>query len=102
MYERWPTGFGSSSSRPGSTMARRRRLSTYTNRTLRVFMHPRHQIEQASTTEGLPISPSMGPALQREGLNVPAAEAGVVGSRTVLLSLIAIAVAIVAACIAQI
>jgi len=57
-----------------------------------------HQIEQASTTEGLPVAISMGPALAQ--VNVPA-ESSLVDARVVLISLLSIGLAVVAACIAQ-
>ena len=56
-------------------------------------------VEDASTTEGLPISPSMGPALSKAG--VPA-RSTLVDARVVWLSIISIALAVMAACIAEI
>src|SRR5690349_19417541 len=58
-----------------------------------------HEIERASTTAGLPVSPSMGPAL--ESADVPAPSGLVVDSRTVLLCLISVTVALAAALVAQ-
>src|SRR3954469_14085660 len=60
---------------------------------------PEHEIERASTTDGLPISPSLGPTL--EAAAVPA-QASLVDARVVLLSAVSIAVAIAAAFVAQI
>ncbi len=58
------------------------------------------QIERASTTEGLPVSPSLGPTLQQASLRAPV-EVAEVGSRVVGISAVSIALAVVAACVAQ-
>lgn len=57
-----------------------------------------HNVRNASTTEGLPVSISIAPTLQK--LNVPA-ESSLVDGRIVLISLICIALAVAAALIAQ-
>src|SRR5689334_11049180 len=57
-----------------------------------------HQVERASTTEGLPVSPSLGPAL--EAADVPS-RTGLVDSRTILMCLICVTVALAAALVAQ-
>jgi H+/Cl- antiporter ClcA len=57
-----------------------------------------HQIERASTTGGLPVAVSMGPALAQA--NVPA-ESSLVDARVVLISLLSIGLAVVAAVVAQ-
>ncbi len=56
-----------------------------------------HPIEEASTTEGLPVAPGMGPALA--AVQAPHEEV-TVGARVVLVSAIAIAIALAAAVIA--
>src|SRR3954469_2986472 len=56
-------------------------------------------VESAATTEGLPVSPSLGPALEQT--SVPG-QASLVDGRVVLISLVSIGLAIAAACIAQI
>jgi H+/Cl- antiporter ClcA/CBS domain-containing protein len=55
-------------------------------------------VERASTTEGLPVSPSLGPTL--DAAAVPA-QSSLVDRRVVLISLISIGLAAAAACIAQ-
>jgi hypothetical protein len=62
-------------------------------------MNDKPNVESAATTEGLPVSPSMGPALEQSDMP---AQAALVGGRVVLISLISIVLAIAAACIAQI
>jgi H+/Cl- antiporter ClcA/CBS domain-containing protein len=59
---------------------------------------PTHQVEQATTRGGLPVSPSMGPVVQRTGLpdNVP-----LVDRRVLLISVLSVAVAVAAAIIAE-
>ena len=57
-----------------------------------------HEVERASTTEGLPVSPSMGPAL--EAADVPV-RSGLVDRRTVLLCLLSVVLASAAAVAAQ-
>ena len=57
-----------------------------------------HQVEKASTTPGLPISPSLGPALERA--DVPA-EPLLVDRRVVLISFLSILLALAATLIAQ-
>src|SRR5690349_25170539 len=59
----------------------------------------RGDLEAATTTEGLPVSPSMGPALL--DAQVPA-RTTLVDSRVVFISVVSIALAIAAACIAEI
>src|SRR3954471_3161671 len=56
-------------------------------------------VESAATTEGLPVSPSLGPALEQTA--VPG-QASLVDGRVVLISVVSIVLAIAAACIAQI
>ena len=58
-----------------------------------------HDIEEASTTEGLPVAVSLGPALQQS--DVPG-ESSLVDRRVIMVCGICIILAIVAACIAQI
>ncbi|HUJ00351.1 MAG TPA: chloride channel protein, partial [Usitatibacter sp.] len=58
-----------------------------------------HPIEEASTTEGLPVAPSMGPALA--SVQAPH-ETVSVGPRVVLISAVAVCVAIAAAVVAVI
>jgi H+/Cl- antiporter ClcA/predicted transcriptional regulator len=58
-----------------------------------------HLIERASTTEGLPVSPSLGPAL--DAAAVPA-QSSLVDRRVVFISLLSILIAIASACIAQV
>ncbi|MDB5302189.1 MAG: chloride channel protein, partial [Phycisphaerales bacterium] len=57
-----------------------------------------HQVEEASTTAGLPVSPSMGPALR--GARVPGRQAPV-DRRVLLISGISVLLACAAAVIAQ-
>ena len=57
-----------------------------------------HQVERASTTEGLPVAVSMGPAL--EAAAVPQ-QASLVDRRVVFVSVLAILVAVAAGFIAQ-
>src|SRR5262245_4421004 len=59
---------------------------------------PDHEISRASTTEGLPVAPSLGPALQLEA--VPKGDT-LVDKRVLLISGLAIGVAIAAGVIAQ-
>ena len=59
---------------------------------------PEHEIASASTTEGLPVAPSLGLTLQSE--NLPKGET-LVDRRVLLISALAIAVAVVAGVIAQ-
>jgi H+/Cl- antiporter ClcA/CBS domain-containing protein len=59
-----------------------------------------HEIERSSTTDGLPVAPSMGPGLAAVG--VPRAGAAGVDRRVVAMSGIAVIVAIGAALIAQV
>src|SRR3954469_12909712 len=58
-----------------------------------------HDVERAATTEGLPVSVSMGPALAQA--NVPV-ESSLVNKRVVLICGLSILLAIAAALIAQI
>src|SRR5437870_108314 len=58
-----------------------------------------HEIERASTTDGLPVSPSMGPALM--AANVPA-QATLVDRRVVLICAVSILIAVAAAVTARI
>src|SRR5262249_19192820 len=61
------------------------------------------RVEDASTTPGLPVSPSLGPTLEQARLHTPAeAGAALVDRRVVLISALAILVAFAAAVIAQI
>src|SRR5205085_10920110 len=64
-----------------------------------VAVNSEHLIERASTTEGLPVSPSLGPAL--DAAAVPA-QSSLVDRRVVLISALSIFIAIAAACIAQV
>src|SRR3954451_4888117 len=57
-----------------------------------------HEVERASTTEGLPVSPSLAPSL--EAANVPSRSAAV-DRRTVLICVVSIALAAVAALAAE-
>src|SRR4051794_10240827 len=59
----------------------------------------REVVEQASTTGGLPVSPSLGPTLAASDFPV---EAPLVDRRVVLICCVSIAVACVAAVIARI
>jgi len=61
---------------------------------------PEHEIERASTTEGLPISPSLGPILEANAI-VPD-HSTVVSRRTVFISALCIVLAVAAAFVAQI
>ena len=61
-------------------------------------MKSENPVEQASTTEGLPVSPSLGPAL--DASSVPA-QSSLVDRRVVFISLLSILVALMAGCIAQ-
>src|SRR3954447_23323611 len=58
-----------------------------------------HEVERASTTEGLPVSPSLAPSL--EAANVPSRSAAV-DRRTVLICVVSIALAAVAALAAEV
>src|SRR3954471_17737926 len=57
-----------------------------------------HEVERASTTEGLPVSPSMGPAL--EAADIPA-QSALVDKRVMIICGISVLLAIAAAFIAQ-
>jgi len=59
---------------------------------------PTHQVEQATTRGGLPVSPSMGPTVLKSGLpdNVP-----LVDRRVLLISVLSVAIAVAAAIIAE-
>lgn len=59
---------------------------------------PSHEIERASTTEGLPVAPSMGPVVQAAG---PGRHAAALDWRVARISAIACAIAVMAALIAQ-
>src|SRR5262249_3439414 len=60
---------------------------------------PDHEIRAASTTEGLPVAPSLGPGLA----TVPIARhEGAIGFRTVLLCALSIGLAFVAALVAEV
>jgi H+/Cl- antiporter ClcA len=61
---------------------------------------PEHEIERSSTTDGLPVAPSMGPGLATIG--APRQVGSGVDRRVVLISLAAILVAVAAAFVAQI
>src|SRR4051812_38053509 len=58
-----------------------------------------HDVEKAATTEGLPVSVSMGPALAQA--NVPS-ESSLVSRRVVFICALSVLLAIAAALIAQI
>ena len=59
---------------------------------------PTHQVEQATTRGGLPVSPSMGPAVQRAGVpgNPP-----LVDRQVLMISVLSVMLALVAACVAE-
>lgn len=59
---------------------------------------PTHQVEQATTRGGLPVSPSMGPVVRRTGLpdNVP-----LVDRRVMLISVLSVLIALAASLIAE-
>src|SRR5262245_11904223 len=59
---------------------------------------PDHEIERASTTEGLPVSPSMGPAI--EAVALPA-QSTLVDRRVIFICCLSILLAMAAAFIAQ-
>lgn len=61
-------------------------------------MTPVHQVEDASTTEGLPIAPSLGPTLARSDI---ATRAALVQRRDLLIAALATALALVAGVVAQ-
>ena len=52
-----------------------------------VEMHGEHQVERALTTEGLPVSPSLGPTLEAAAVPI---EASLVDSRVVVICFLAI------------
>ncbi len=58
----------------------------------------RHEVEEASTTEGLPVAPSLGPTLARADL---ASHAALVSGRDVALTGLAVLLALSAGLIAQ-
>src|SRR3954466_14828606 len=58
-----------------------------------------HEVERASTTEGLPVSPSMGPTLEASAVPM---QSSLVDRRVVFICALSIVLAIAAACIAQI
>src|SRR5579862_4167146 len=58
-----------------------------------------HHVERAATTGGLPVSPSMGPALEQAGMP---ADRLLVDRRVILVSLLSIVLALAAAVIAQV
>ncbi|MCC6764804.1 MAG: chloride channel protein [Deltaproteobacteria bacterium] len=58
----------------------------------------RHEIEDASTTEGLPVAPSLGPTLARVDL---ASRATLIGRRDLAVAAMAVALALVVGGIAQ-
>jgi hypothetical protein len=57
-----------------------------------------HHVERSSTTEGLPVAPSMGPAIEAAGT---ASQAALVDGRTVMITFICIGLAAVTAVVAQ-
>ena len=59
---------------------------------------PTHQVEQAATRGGLPVSPSMGPAVQRAGVpgNPP-----LVDRQVLMMSVLSVMLALFAACVAE-
>jgi len=59
----------------------------------------RHEIEESSTTEGLPLAPSLGPTLAENDL---ATRATLLTRRDLFLVALAAALAIVAGCVAQV
>src|SRR4051812_37223532 len=59
----------------------------------------KHDVERASTTDGLPISPSLGPALELS--DIPS-QASLVDARVVLICGICIVLAMAAAVVAQV
>ena len=59
---------------------------------------PKRPVEQATTRGGLPVSPSMGPAVQRAG--IPGSPP-LVDGRVLLLSVLSVLLALVAACVAE-
>jgi hypothetical protein len=61
-------------------------------------MMSNHEVERASTTEGLPVSPSLGPAL--EAADIPA-QSTLVDKRVLIICGISVLLAIAAAFIAQ-
>ena len=61
--------------------------------------NPDHPVERASTTEGLPLSPSLGPALQ--GVHIPF-QASPVDRRILHVSLLSILLAVIAAFVAKV
>jgi CIC family chloride channel protein len=63
-------------------------------------MAPDHELERASTTDGLPVAPSMGPGLATVG--APRAGAAGIDRRVLGLSAIAMVVGIAAALVAQV
>jgi chloride channel protein, CIC family len=58
-----------------------------------------HHVERSSTTEGLPVAPSMGPAMEAAAVS---SQAALMDARAVLICAICIVLAIVAACVAQV
>ena len=58
-----------------------------------------HHVERSSTTEGLPVAPSMGPAMEAVAVS---SQAALMDARAVLICAICIVLAIVAACVAQV
>lgn len=57
-----------------------------------------HEIEDASTTEGLPVAPSLGPTLARSDL---ASRTALVGRRDLVVAALAVALALAAGGVAQ-
>src|SRR3954463_15272551 len=58
----------------------------------------RHHVERSSTTEGLPVAPSMGPSI--EAVEMPS-QAALVDRRLGLIVVLCVALAAVAAVVAQ-
>jgi len=60
--------------------------------------HVDHQVERSSTTEGLPVAPSMGPAMEVAEV---AGQAALVDGRAVLIAAVCVGLAVAAALVAQ-
>src|SRR6476660_2342235 len=60
--------------------------------------HPARQVERSSTTEGLPVAPSMGPAMEVAEM---AGQAALVDRRAVVIAAVCIVLAAAAALVAQ-
>jgi hypothetical protein len=60
--------------------------------------HPDHQVERSSTTEGLPVAPSMGPAMEAAEMG---SQAALVDERAAVISTVCVGLAVAAALVAQ-